>query len=134
MERRRPPNEYDRNGGTAEFHDERAIAPGRVNMDRLEAELGRAQSSPTSVDNFTKRAQTSAMSKHSPVQTIADAIKRLVWDDNEKLAQLITEHYGDGSRNSMAAAVQCAADDLMAGRQESMILAEAPSFLVADRE
>jgi hypothetical protein len=119
MERRRPPNEYDRNGGTAEFHDERAIAPGRVNMDRLEAELGRAQSSPTSVDNFTKRAQTSAMSKHSPVQTIADAIKRLVWDDNEKLGQLIAEHYAsDSSKGSMAAAVQRAADDLLAAAKD----------------
>jgi len=118
MERRRPPNEYDRNGGTAEFHDERAIAPGRVNMDRLEAELGRAQSSPTSVDNFTKRAQTSAMSKHS-VQTIADAIKRLVWDDNEKLGQLIAEHYAsDSSKGSMAAAVQRAADDLLAAAKD----------------
>jgi hypothetical protein len=84
-------------------------------MDRLENELGRAPSPPTSPDGFAKRAQTGAMSKHSPLQTIADAIKRLVWDDNEKLGQLIAQHHAsDNSKVSMAAAVQRAADDLLA--------------------
>ena len=107
------------NGGTAELHEERAGIPGRVNMDRLEAELGRVQSPPTSPDSFARRAQTSAMSKHSPLQTIADAIKRLVWDDNEKLGQLIAEHYaGDSGKGSMAAAVQRAADDLLAAAKD----------------
>src|SRR5215469_16170984 len=102
------------NGGSAELHDERALTSSRVNIDRLEAELGRAPSPPTSSDNFAKRAQTGATSKHSPLQTIADAIKRLIWDDNEKLGQLILEHYGsDGSKGSMAAAVQRAAHDLL---------------------
>ena len=103
------------NGGTAELPDERAITPGRVNMDRLEAELGRVASPSISNDSVPRRAQTGAMSKHSPLQTIADAIKRLVWDDNEKLGQLISEHYaGDSGKGSMAAAVQRAADDLLA--------------------
>jgi hypothetical protein len=108
------------NGGSAELRDERAPVPGRVNMDRLEAELGRAPSPPTSPDNFAKRAPTGAVSKHSPLQTIADAIKRLVWDDNEKLGQLIAEHYAsDGSsKGSMAAAVQGAADDLLAAAKD----------------
>jgi hypothetical protein len=89
-------------------------------MDRLEAELGRAPAPPISPDNFAKRAQTSAMSKHSPLQTIADATKRLIWDDNEKLGQLIAEHYAsDGSsKGSMAAAVQRAADDLLAAAKD----------------
>src|SRR6516164_8947456 len=95
------------------------VTPGGVNMDRLEAELGRVPSPPTSPDNFAKRAPTGAMSKHSPLQTIADAIKRLVWDDNEKLGQMIAEHYAsDGSKCSMAAAVQRAADDLLAAAKD----------------
>lgn len=103
------------NGGTAELHDERAVTPARVNMGRLEAELGRVQSPPVSSENFAKRAQTSAISKHSPLQTIADAIKRLVWDDNEKLGRMIAEHYAtDSDKGSMSAAVQRAADDLLA--------------------
>jgi hypothetical protein len=103
------------NGGTTELHDERALTSSRVSMDRLEAELGRAQSPPISTDSFAKRTQTGAMSKHSPLQTIADAIKRLVWDDNEKLGRLIAEHYGsDSAKGSMSAAVQRAADDLLA--------------------
>ena len=104
------------NGGSAELHDEPGLTSSRVSMDRLEAELGRAPSPPTVPDNFAKRAQAGAMSKHSPLQTIADAIKRLIWDDNEKLGQLIAEHYAsDGSsKGSMAAAVQRAADDLLA--------------------
>jgi hypothetical protein len=108
------------NGGSAELHDERALTSSRVNIDRLEAELGRAPSPPTSSDNFAKRAQTGATSKHSPLQTIADAIKRLIWDDNEKLGQLIAEHYAnDGnSKGSMAAAVQRAADDLLAAAKD----------------
>jgi hypothetical protein len=106
------------NGGSAELRDERAPTPGRVNMDRLEVELGRVPSPPTSPDNFAKRAQTGGTSKHSPLQTIADAIKRLVWDDNERLGQLISEHYGDSSKGSMAAAVQRAADDLLAAAKD----------------
>ncbi len=107
------------NGGSAELHDEPARTPSRVNMDRLEVELGRTPSAPTSQENFAKRAQTGAMSKHSPLQTIADAVKRLIWDDNEKLGQLIAGHYAsDGSsKGSMAAAVQRAADDLLAADQ-----------------
>ena len=107
------------NGGRAELRDERASAPSRVNMDRLEIELGRVPSPPTSPDNFAKRAQTGTISKHSPLQTIADAIKRLVWDDNEKLGQLIAQHYAsDDSKGSMAAAVQRAADDLLAAAKD----------------
>ena len=34
------------NGGSAELRDERKPAPGRVNMDRLEAELGGVPSPP----------------------------------------------------------------------------------------
>ena len=106
------------NGGSVELRDERAAAPTRVNMDRLEAELGHVPP-PIGPDNFTKRAQMGVISKHSPLQTIADAIKRLVWDDNEKLAQLIAEHYtSDGSKGSMAAAVQRAADDLLAAKDQ----------------
>jgi hypothetical protein len=87
-------------------------------MDRLEAELVRVPSPPTSPD-ITKRAQTGAMSKHSPLRAIADAIKRLVWDDNEKLGQLIAEHYaGDGCKGSMPAALQRAADDLLAASKD----------------
>jgi hypothetical protein len=107
------------NGGSAELHDERALTSSRVNMDRLEVELGRLPSQPTSPDNFAKRGQTGAMSKHSPLQTIADAIKRLIWDDNEKLGQLIAEHYAtEGCKGSMAAAVQRAADDLLAAAKD----------------
>ena len=76
--------------------------------------LGRVPSPPTSPDNFAKRTQVGGLSKHSPLQTIADAIKRLVWDDNEKLGQMISEHYGEGNSGSMASAVQRAADDLLA--------------------
>ena len=93
---------------------ERAPTAGVVNMDRFESDLGRASSLPTSPDNFVKRTQVGGLSKHSPLQTIADAIKRLVWDDNEKLGQMISEHYGEGNSGSMAAAVQRAADDLLA--------------------
>jgi hypothetical protein len=108
------------NGGTAELHDDRAATPGRVNMDRLEAELGRAPSLSTNNDGISRRAQIGVMSKHSPLQTIADAIKRLVWDDNEKLGQLISEHYAsDSGKGSMSAAVQRAADDLLAETSES---------------
>ena len=107
------------NGGTAELHDERSVTPARVNMDRLEAELGRVHSPPTSPDNLAKRAQTSAIFKHSPLQTISEAIKRLVWDDNEKFGQLIAEHHAsDTGKGSMAAAVQRAADDLLAAAKD----------------
>jgi len=48
-----------------------------------------------------------------PLQTIADALKKLVWDDNEKLATLISSHFQGGDQiASMAAAIQRAADDL----------------------
>ncbi len=93
---------------------ERTPTPGVVNMDRFEADLGRVPSPPTSPDNCAKRTQVAGLSKHSPLQTIADAIKRLVWDDNEKLGQMISEHCGEGKSGSMAAAVQRAADDLLA--------------------
>jgi hypothetical protein len=106
-----------RNEGIAELR-ERAAAPDLVNMDRLEADLGRVPSPPISPDNLAKRAQPAAMSRPSPLQSIADAIKRLVWDDNEKLGQLIAEHYDDGSKGSMAAAVQRAADDLVAAAKD----------------
>ncbi len=107
------------NGGTAELHDDRAVTLGRVNMDRLEAELGRGPSPAISNDSLAKRAQTGAMPKHSPLQIIADAIKRLIWDDNEKLGQLIAEHYAnDSSKGSMSAAVQRAADDLLAAAKD----------------
>jgi hypothetical protein len=97
---------------------ERAPTAGAVNMDRFEADLGRrVPSPPTSPDNFAKRSQMGGLS-NSPLQTIADAIKRLVWDDNEKLGQLISEHYGDDSKGSMAAAVQRAADDLLAAARD----------------
>ena len=102
-----------RNEAIAELR-ERAPTPGVVNMDRFEADLGRVPSPPINPDNFAKRTQVGAMSKHSPLQTIADAIKRLVWDDNERLGQLISEHYGESSKGSMAVAVQRAADDLLA--------------------
>lgn len=68
---------------------ERASTVGVVNMDRFEADLGRVASPPTSPDSIAKRPQTAGLSKHSPLQTIADAIKRLVWDDNERLGELI---------------------------------------------
>ena len=107
------------NGGAAELHDERTVTPGRVNMDRLEAELGRVTSPSISSDSVSRRAQPGAIPKHSQLQTIADAIKRLVWDDNEKLGQLIAEHYAsDSGKGSMSAAVQRAADDLLAGAKE----------------
>ena len=101
-----------RNDGNGELK-ERTPTPAVVNMDRFEADLGRVASPPTSPDSLIKRPQTGGISKHAPLQTIADAIKRLVWDDNERLGQLIFEHYGDGSKGSMAAAVQHAADDLL---------------------
>lgn len=107
------------NGGTTEVHDDRSVTRGRVNMDRLEAELGPVHSPPTSPDSVARRAQTAAISKHSPLQTIADAIKRLVWDENEKFGQLIAEHYAsDTGKGSMAAAVQRAADDLLAAAKD----------------
>jgi hypothetical protein len=106
-----------RNEGIAELR-ERTVTPALVNMERLETDLGRVPAPPISPDNLAKRAQPAGMSRPSPLQSIADAIKRLVWDDNENLAQLITEHYGDGSKGSMAAAVQRAADDLMAATKD----------------
>jgi hypothetical protein len=106
-----------RNDGSADVR-ERPSTSAVVNMDRFEADLGRVASPPTSPDNFIKRTQASGASKHSPLQTIADAIKRLVWDDNERFGQLIAEHYGDGSKASMAAAVQRAADDLLAAAKD----------------
>jgi|SRR6478752_8486891 hypothetical protein len=106
-----------RNDGIGELR-ERATMPVAVNMDKFEADLGRMPSPPTSPDSFAKRPQTGGTSKHSPLQTIADAIKRLVWDDNERLGQLISEHYGDSSKGSMAAAVQRAADDLLAAAKD----------------
>lgn len=93
---------------------ERAPTPGIVNLDRFEADFGRVPSPPTSPDTFAKRTQVGGLAKHSPLQSIADAIKRLVWDDNEKLGQMISEHYGEGNSGSMAAAVQSAANDLLA--------------------
>ena len=78
----------------------------------LERELGR---SPSVVPEAAPEVKRNTFVTRPPLQTIADAIKKLVWDDNEKLAQMIGAHYqqnGDQTA-SMAAAIQRAADDLI---------------------
>lgn len=82
-----------------------------VGMEKtLERELARAPSIVPEAD-----VKRSTFTTRPPLQTIADALKRLIWDDNEKLAQMIGSHYqGDQtSTASMAAAIQRAADDLI---------------------
>lgn len=47
----------------------------------------------------------------TPLQIIATAIKRLVWDDNEHFALLVEKHKSNDT--NMAKAIQMAADDLL---------------------
>lgn len=82
-----------------------------VGMEKsLERELGRAP-----VDQSVPEVKRNSYATRAPLQTIADAIKRLVWDDNEKFAQMINEHYQTSGEPtaSMASALQRAADDLL---------------------
>ena len=83
-------------------------------MPGLERELNRAPTPAPAPDATMPRTSGSFVTR-SPLQTIADALKRLVWDDNEKLAQMIGSHFNhDGDQTaSMAAAIQRAADDLI---------------------
>lgn len=83
----------------------------------LERELNRA---PSLVPDSAPETKRSTFVTRPPLQTIADALKRLIWDDNEKLAQMIGSHYqGDQTSASMAAAIQRAADDLLNEEQDS---------------
>jgi hypothetical protein len=74
----------------------------------LERELGRTPAIAPDAPELKRNTFTA----HEPLQTIADALKRLIWDDNEKLAQMITSHFQAEQPASMAAAIQRAADDL----------------------
>lgn len=55
----------------------------------------------------------------TPLQIIASGIKRLVWDDSEKLGEMIATHLNReepgerASGSTMSKAVQAAADDIM---------------------
>jgi hypothetical protein len=102
------------NGGGVQEMDSRSRMPGVIaGMEKtLERELNRA---PSLVPDSAPEVKRSTFVTRPPLQTIADAIKKLVWDDNEKLAQMIGSHY-QGEPNgtaSMAAAIQRAADDLI---------------------
>lgn len=63
-------------------------------------------------DNSHISAPMTSFGTQTPLQIIATAIKRLVWDDNEHLAQLVERHHKDNDTN-MAKAIQMAADDLL---------------------
>jgi hypothetical protein len=93
------------NGGTVHEADRR-LPNVMAGMEKtLERELGRSTPEEVKRPSFATRA---------PLQTIADAGKRLVWDDNEKLAMMISTHYQAGGETaSMAAALQRAFDDLI---------------------
>ena len=101
------------NGGTVQEMDSRARMPQVLaGMEKtLERELGRA---PALVPEQTPEMKRNTYATRPPLQTIADALKRLVWDDNEKLATMISAHYQTGGETaSMSAAIQRAADDLI---------------------
>ncbi len=82
---------------------------------RFDAKSGTLTQGPEAFAQPKVRAAAAipSMMGKRPLDQIADAIKRLVWDDNEKLGQMIAEHYGDAGKASMSAAVQRAADDLL---------------------
>ncbi len=99
------------NGNGGNVHEARQLPNVLAGMEKtLERELGRAPEP-------ALEAKRSSFGTRPPLQTIADAIKRLVWDDNEKLAQMIGSHFQAGDQQqqtaSMAAAIQRAADDLI---------------------
>lgn len=76
---------------------------------------------PTLTTEGQELKQRSAFIARSPLQTIADGLKRLVWDDAEKIAALICSHLQspDDIKARMAAALQRAADDLIKEDHES---------------
>ena len=102
------------NGGTMQEMESRRMPEVLAGMEKsLERELNRAPSLvPAEQVLEVKRSNFAA---RPPLQTIADALKRLVWDDNEKLAQMIGSHFqaNDQQTATMAAAIQRAADDLI---------------------
>jgi hypothetical protein len=87
-----------------------------VDMTKLESELVRG---PTPVPEPERRKvfgsreteRQVSIGMRPPLGSIAEALKRLIWDDNEKLGQMIATHFSE--KSSMASAVQKAADDLL---------------------
>jgi hypothetical protein len=85
-------------------------------MTKLESEVTRA---PTPLPDQERRKLFSSreterqvsIGMRAPLGSIAEALKRLIWDDNEKLGQMIATHFSE--KSSMASAVQKAADDLL---------------------
>jgi hypothetical protein len=66
-----------------------------------------------------RQERQATMGIRQPLATIAEMLKRLIWDDAERLGQLITQHYTtDNGKGSMPAAVQKAADDLLAESEQ----------------
>jgi hypothetical protein len=85
----------------------------QIDMNRLEDALARgprAIQGGTLLDPVKQAAQHHSYAQQRPLDSIASAIKRLNWDDNEHLAELIDKHKDSGST---AKAVQSAANDLL---------------------
>jgi hypothetical protein len=101
------------NGGGLQELESRGRMPGVIaGMEKtLERELNRA---PSLVPESAPEVKRSTFVTRPPLQTIADALKKLVWDDCEKLAQMIGSHYqSDQTSADLPAAIQRAADDLL---------------------
>jgi hypothetical protein len=106
------------NGGGLQEMDRRMPSVIAGMEKTLERELNRG--APSIVPEASPEAKRSTFVTRPPLQTIADAMKRLIWDDNEKLAQMIGAHYqGEQTSASMAAAIQRAADDLLNEEKDS---------------
>lgn len=96
--------------------------PSLVDLQKMESDITHNESpaaaappekvSPTKHREPTNSSTITSFSSQTPLQSIATNLKRLIWDDAERMATLVEKYYkADGA--NMARAIQQAADEVL---------------------